>query len=113
MTALHCDTWTAVCHIDDVQSERAVAALVRGEQIAVVRTFDGTLHAVGNRDPFTGAYVLSRGIVGTRGDRDVLTSPLHKQAFDLATGECLDDPSVRIPVFAVRRTGERVEVRGP
>ena len=35
--------------------------------------------------------MLARGIVGTRGDVPFVASPMHKQAFDLRTGECLDD----------------------
>ena len=52
------------------------------------------VHAIGNQDPFTGAFVLSRGIVGGRGEIPTVASPLHKQVFDLRTGACLDDDSV-------------------
>ena len=103
-------TWTAVCARDDLQPERGAAALIGGEQVALFRAFDGTLYAIGNRDPFTGAFVLSRGIVGTRGDIPTIASPLHKQVFDLRTGACLDDQAVFVPVFAVRERDGRVEV---
>jgi nitrite reductase (NADH) small subunit len=103
-------TWTAVCASGDLQPERGVAALVDGEQVALFRTFDGTLYAIGNQDPFTGAFVLSRGIVGTSGDIPTVASPLHKQVFDLRTGTCLDDETARVPVFAVRELGGQVEV---
>jgi nitrite reductase (NADH) small subunit len=103
-------TWTAVCAGEDLQPERGVAALVGGEQVALFRTFDGALYAIGNQDPFTGAFVLSRGIVGSRGDIPTVASPLHKQVFDLRTGACLDDETARVPVFAVRDLDGRVEV---
>jgi nitrite reductase (NADH) small subunit len=103
-------TWTAVCRYDDLQPERGVAALLGGEQVALFRTFDGTLYAIGNRDPFTGAFVLSRGIVGTRGGIPTVASPLHKQVFDLRTGTCLDDPATCVPAFPVRQRDGRVEV---
>ena len=83
-------TWTTVCRYDDLQPERGTAALIGDEQVALFRTFDGSLYAIGNQDPFTGAFVLSRGIVGTRGDIPTVASPLHKQVFDLRTGACLD-----------------------
>jgi nitrite reductase (NADH) small subunit len=102
--------WTRVCRYTDLQPERGVAAMINGEQVALFLTFDGTLFAIGNRDPFTGAFVLSRGIVGTRGDIPTVASPLHKQVFNLRTGACLDDPAVRVPVFAVRRRASQVEV---
>jgi nitrite reductase (NADH) small subunit len=46
--------------------------------------------AVQNEDPVSGAFVMSRGIVGTRGDAPTVASPMYKQVFDLRTGECLD-----------------------
>lgn len=102
--------WTAVCHYGDLQSERGAAALIGEEQVALFRTFDGTVHAIGNQDPFTGAYVLSRGIVGSRGEIPTVTSPLHKQVFDLRTGACLDDETLAVPVYAVRVRDGLVEV---
>ena len=103
-------TWTAVCACADLEPERGVAALIGGEQVALFRTFDGALYAIGNQDPFTGAFVLSRGIVGTRGDIPTVASPLHKQVFDLRTGVCLDDETTAVPVFGVRERGGQVEV---
>jgi nitrite reductase (NADH) small subunit len=103
--------WTPVCRYEDLQPERGVAALVDGEQVAVFRTFDGMLHAIGNRDPFSGAFVLSRGIVGSLGDVPTVASPIFKQAFDLRTGRCVSEPATAVPVHDVRRTGALVEVR--
>jgi nitrite reductase (NADH) small subunit len=102
--------FTAVCRYEDLLPERGAAALLGARQVALFRTFDGSVHAVDNRDPFTGAFVLSRGIVGTRGDRSTLASPLHKQVFDLATGACLDDPEVSVPVYPARVRNGMVEV---
>ncbi len=103
-------TWVAVCRDDELQAERGVAALVGDTQVAVFRTFDGELYALGNRDPFTGAFVLSRGIVGSRGDIPTVASPLHKQVFDLRTGACLDAPDVAVLIYAARSRGGVVEV---
>lgn len=102
--------WTAVCRYDDLQPERGVAALVGGAQVALFRAFDGTLYAIGNQDPFTGAFVLSRGIMGTRSGVPTVASPLHKQVFDLRTGVCLDDEGTEAGVFAVRVRDGLVEV---
>jgi nitrite reductase (NADH) small subunit len=107
--------WTAVCRYVDLQPERGVAALVGDQQIALFRLFDGTLHAVGQRDPVSGAHVIARGIVGTRGDAPTVASPMYKQVFDLRTGACLDapeDPSVRLPVHPVRLRDGWVEIGG-
>jgi len=115
MTATAVQLWRAVCRFADLLPERGVAALVDGVQVALFRTFDGDLHAVGNVDPFSGVSVLSRGIVGTRGGVPVVSSPLFKQAFDLTSGQCLDDADKRNPVYGVRlREGVvEVNVRGP
>jgi len=103
--------WIRVCTLDDIEPERGVAALVQGEQVAVFRTFDGALYAIGNQDPFSGAFVLSRGIVGSRGEAPTVASPLHKQVFDLRTGSCFDDEAARVAAFPVRQRDGHVEVR--
>lgn len=94
-------TYVAVCALDAIPRERGVAALVDGTQVAVFRTHDDEVHALGNVDPFSNAAVLARGIVGSRGEAAVVSSPMFKHAFDLATGECLDEPGVRVPVHDV------------
>ena len=83
--------WTPVCPVDAIPLEGGVAALVGEDAVALFRTHDGSVFALGNHDPFSGASVLSRGIVGTRGDVPVVASPMYKQSFDLRTGRCLDD----------------------
>jgi nitrite reductase (NADH) small subunit len=92
---------TAVCRYDELQPERGVAALVDGEQVAVFRLHDGSVHAVDHRDPFSGAHVMARGIVGTRGAVPTVASPMFKQVFDLVSGLCLDDATVSLRVFGV------------
>lgn len=102
MTAIQERTWTMVCRNEDLQAERGVAALLpTGDQVALFRTHDGMLHALSNLDPFSGAAVLSRGIVGDRGGVPVVVSPVYKQAFDLTSGQCLDDPVTSIPTYPV------------
>ncbi|WP_155374107.1 nitrite reductase small subunit NirD [Catellatospora vulcania] len=109
-TATMTVTWTAICSYTRLEAERGVAALVDGVQIAIFRTFSGELFAIGNRDPIAGAQVMSRGIVGTRGDAPTVASPLHKQVYDLRTGECLDVSGVAVPTYPIRCNGDTVEV---
>lgn len=82
--------WVAVCRLEDLAPERGAAALVAGEQLALFRTHTDDVYAVQQLDPYSGAHVMSRGIVGTRGDSPTVASPMYKQVFDLGTGECLD-----------------------
>ncbi|EME51595.1 MULTISPECIES: nitrite reductase small subunit NirD [Rhodococcus] len=95
--------WTSACPLSHLIPGRGVAVLLRGgEQAALFLLDDGTLRAVGNFDPFGRAAVMSRGIVGDRSGEPTVASPLLKQVFSLDDGRCLDDPSVRLPVYDVR-----------
>jgi nitrite reductase (NADH) small subunit len=105
-------TWTKICTIDDLAVDRGAAALVDGEQVAIFRLANGDVYAVDHHDPFSGANVMARGLVGTRGDRSTVASPIYKQVFDLATGQCLDDESVALRSWPVRVVDGTVEVDG-
>jgi nitrite reductase (NADH) small subunit len=97
------DQWFTVCDLSQLIPGRGVAALLPdGRQVALFRDRAGELYAVDNRDPFGGAAVLSRGLTGTHQGRPFVASPLLKQRFDLASGQCLDDESVRITTYEVR-----------
>lgn len=106
--------WTTACDYDFLTPNRGVGVLLAdGSQAALFRLDDGSLHAVSNIDPFSGAAVMSRGIVGDRGGRPTVQSPIKKQAFALDDGVCLDDPEVSLAVYETRLTADaKVEVRG-
>ncbi len=107
-------TWVDVCPLDGIVPNRGVCALVGRHQVAVFRIAPGDgLFALSNYDPFSKASVLSRGIVGSKGDRLKVASPVYKQSFDLRTGECLDDPDVSVATFPVRLFDDRVQVALP
>lgn len=105
--------WTPVCPYTQLEPERGVAALLDGLAVALFRLHDGALFAIGNHDPVAGAPVLARGIVGSRGPVPTVASPLHKQVYDLRTGQCLDLPGVRVPTYPVRCREGIVEVGVP
>lgn len=101
--------WTIACAYDHLIPGRGVGVLLDdGSQVALFRLDDGSVHAVGNVDPFSGAAVMSRGIVGDRGGRATVQSPILKQAFALEDGICLDDPEVSVPVYPARVTDDRL-----
>lgn len=101
-TAERQGAWVPVCRLDRLRVDVGVAALVEGEQVAVFRLDVEEVQAIGNLDPYSRANVLSRGIVGSRGEAVFVASPMYKQPFDLRTGRCLDDPEVSVPTFDVR-----------
>lgn len=99
-----------VCKVEDLVPGRGVAALIDGQQIALFRLPRGSIYAIGNHDPFSGANVLSRGIVGDLKGELVVASPIYKQHFSLVSGQCLEKPEVSVPVYPVRTLKGRVEV---
>lgn len=92
----------AICKLADIVPNTGVCALVGGHQVAVFRLDDDSVYALSNLDPFSRANVLSRGIVGDLKGELVVASPVYKQHFSLATGQCLEEPDVRVAVFSAR-----------
>lgn len=110
MTAVLELEWVEVCDFGELLPERGARALLGDDHVAVFRTHDGDVFALSDVDPFSHASVLSRGIVGTRSDVPVVVSPMFKQAFDLRTGQCLDDPLVQVATYPTRVVDGRVYV---
>ena len=102
--------WHRVCLVDDLEPAWGEAALVAGRQIALFRTGPAEVFAVAHEDPATGAHVMARGILGSRGTRPTIASPLHKEVYDLETGECFSTPGLRIEAFNTRIVDGCVEV---
>lgn len=95
--------WLAICSLSRLTPGRGVAALLPdGSQVALFLDREGTPYAIDNRDPFSGAAVLSRGLIGSSGGRPFVASPLLKERFDLETGRCLDDDEVSVTAYEVR-----------
>ena len=98
----------AVCTTDELGPGERRIVRVDGREIGVFNV-DGTLYAVRNRCPHQGAE-LCRGTVGGTMlpsrpheyrfglEGRVLRCPWHGWEFDLATGEKLFDPSLRMRV---------------
>jgi len=104
--------WTAVCRLDEIVPDTGVCALLSGRQVAVFRIGDiePRVYAIDNYDPNSQAAVLSRGLVGSIGERIVVASPIYKQHFDLASGECLEAPAQSVASYPARIDGDTVWV---
>ncbi|MGV9244759.1 nitrite reductase small subunit NirD [Streptomyces sp. NPDC003710] len=97
------EDWLTICDLARLTPGRGVAALLPdGRQVALFLDRAGRLYGIDNRDPFGGAAVLSRGLTGTQEGRPFVSSPLLKQRFDLVSGQCLDDETVRLETYEVR-----------
>jgi NAD(P)H-dependent nitrite reductase small subunit len=84
-----------ICQLEDIFDGGGVCALVDGEQVALLRVGE-EVFAVENRDPFSGANVISRGMLGDLAGQLVVASPVYKQHFNLRSGRCLEDESVSL-----------------
>lgn len=91
-----------MCQVAELEVARGVAALVHGQAVAIFRYDQDTLYALANHDPFSRQSLLARGIVGSRDGVPFVASPLHKHAFDLRTGQCLEDPHVSVAAYDVK-----------
>ena len=110
-TTTETSRWTAVCAAGDILPDTGVCALVEGVHVAIFRVGRAQdLYAIDNVDPKAGASVLSRGLVGSLGERIVVASPLYKNHFDLRSGECLEAPEYSVRAHAVRVDEGRVLV---
>jgi nitrite reductase (NADH) small subunit len=104
-------TWVDICSIEAIAPNTGVCALVEGQQVAIFKVGNqDEVFAISNYDPFSKAFVLSRGIVGDRKGILKVASPIYKQNFNLLTGQCLDDETVSIPTYQVRVVEGRVQV---
>ncbi|WP_025564003.1 nitrite reductase small subunit NirD [Psychromonas sp. SP041] len=105
-------TWTDICPINDLTPDAGICALYNEQQVAIFLCKQSSnVYAVANFDPFGHANVLSRGIIGSTEDIIYVASPLYKQRFNLATGECLDSEEHKIKIFNVRIENEQVQLK--
>ena len=113
--------WHDVGALDELEREGRIVARVGGREVGVVRDpRSGSLHGIRNRCPHHGGPLclgtVRERLVGAPGRYDVggqrvLRCPWHGWEFDLETGRCVDEPSLRAAVYTVRVGGNRVLVR--
>ncbi|MGP0222627.1 MULTISPECIES: nitrite reductase small subunit NirD [unclassified Paenarthrobacter] len=103
-------TWHRVCPVDELEPAWGEAALIQGTQVALFLTAPGEVFAVAQQDPATLANVMARGIIGSRGSRPTIASPLHKEVYDLETGECFTNPELKLATYATRLVDGFIEI---
>lgn len=101
-----------ICNKSDLVENSGVCALINNEQVALFYLPDSEkkLYAISNWDPIGKANVLSRGILGDVKGSIVVASPLYKQHFDLETGICLEDESVKVKIYPAVLEGDLVKI---
>ena len=111
MNMLPENQWIDVCHLDDITPNTGVGALIAGQSVALFRVgSEKRIYALSNKDPFSQANVMARGIIGDLQGERVIASPIYKQHFSLATGRCLEDKDQKLLVFPTKIENGRVWV---
>jgi nitrite reductase (NADH) small subunit len=107
--------WNPVCTVDDLVPESGIAVWTEDGPVAVFYLPHRlpALFAISHTDPFSGTNVLARGITGDLEGEPVVASPLYKQHFNLKTGECLEDNSVRVNTYPVLLNGADILLGTP
>ncbi|MEX0604373.1 MAG: nitrite reductase small subunit NirD [Marinobacter sp.] len=107
--------WHIVCNISDLVPDSGIAVWTSTGPVALFYLPDRlpALFAIGHFDPCSGADVLARGITGDIKGEPVVASPIYKQHFSLLTGQCLEDDSIRVPVFCALVDGDQVRLEIP
>ncbi|HSK17120.1 MAG TPA: Rieske (2Fe-2S) protein [Gaiellaceae bacterium] len=113
--------WHDVGSAADLERDGRVVARVGGREVGVVADpAAGSVHGIRNRCPHHGGPLclgsVQERVEGAPGGyalagRRILRCPWHGWEFDLETGACADDPSLRAAVYPARVEDGRVLVR--
>jgi nitrite reductase/ring-hydroxylating ferredoxin subunit len=95
-----------VIRADEVAEGTAKLVRVKGDEMAVFKN-NGKLYGVQNICPHEGGQLCKGWIEGGE-----VVCPLHGYKFDLQTGACSTDPSLKVKVFHLVVQGEQVSVEG-
>ena len=90
-----------ICRLSDLSPYQGRGALIGGEQVALFYIPNQGVFAIQNWDPIGKAYVLCRGIVGDINGELCVASPLYKQHFNLSSGVCVEEPTIKLTVYPV------------
>lgn len=102
-----------VCSLKDLDKTRKIAAILEQRPIVIVRSDQGSVHALRDICPHKGPCLsdgmLDKGCQGATtgeyiydGATEVLRCPWHSWEFDIRTGRSLFDPEkVRIKTYPV------------
>ena len=102
-----------LCSVEDLIANSGICALHEGEQVALfyLPEDEKKVYAIGNHDPFSGANVISRGIIGSITGKKVGASPIYKQHFELGSGQCIEDENVSLKTYDVDLVDDQVMIR--
>lgn len=88
----------------DIKPGRGIVAEAKGKTLAVFNV-DGTYHAIDNTCVHRGGPLGEGDLEGS-----VVSCPWHGWQFDVATGECVKNPSAKVEVYQVKVEGSDIKV---
>jgi ferredoxin-nitrite reductase len=91
---------------DEIAEGAAKLVRVKGDEMAVFKN-NGKLYGIQNICPHEGGQLCKGWIEGGE-----VVCPLHGYKFDLKTGACSTDPSLKVKVFQLVTQGEQIVVEG-
>lgn len=96
-------TWKLACRVEDTVENGGVCLKLDNQQIALFHfKRRNEWYATQNECPHKRQMTLSRGIIGSAGDRPKVACPFHKKTFALDTGKCLSGDECAIKTYAVK-----------
>ena len=93
-----------VAGIADVKPGQGMVAEINGKTLAIFNV-NGAFHAIDNTCVHRGGPLGEGDVEG-----HVVTCPWHGWQFDVATGECVKNPSAKVEVYPVKIEGDDVKV---
>ena len=97
-------TLTKIAQISDIPSGTGKVIEVGGKTIAVFNR-DGTFYAIDNTCKHRGGPLGEGSLSGTS-----VTCPWHGWEYDVTSGACSMDPSIKVATFDVKVQGDDVLV---
>lgn len=89
----------------DVPAGRSRLFVIENRKIALHHTANG-FFATDNTCPHRGGPLSEGDLIG-----DEIICPWHFWGFDVATGQCMGQPSIRIRTHELRVDGEQIMIR--
>lgn len=104
--------WLYACQIEDTIENAGVCLKLGGRQVALfnfARTKEW--YATQNECPHKRQMILSRGMIGSLGEKPKVACPFHKKTFALDTGECLSGDECSIQTYPVKVEDGKVYIK--
>ena len=94
-----------VAEAGELPSGKGKVVVIGGRAIALLNS-DGKFYALDNTCPHRGGSLGDGFVVG-----GIVTCPLHRWTYEVATGKCTINPTAQVSCFEVKVEGNDVFVR--